>query len=219
MDYYTRWKLNPKASQKLAALLASHVASEDVIVLSPIESTPRIITQPPSQSHANCLCGIPTRYIGGNSDSFMAYICPTCKYCYRNCVCAGAPIHRVPPHYDTVPPGAWWQVWNYGLFGDERAADVPEVCFVEPHRFLVGLPTYDHVDKFTKREQVLHLSLKPTSVDRGILVGSLQLPTTYSICGHDNATPHQRLLIDKPLWDTVREWYVIQGQRTSATPA
>lgn len=83
---YNAWKLDKVGTAKLQAL-----TSVDIHVLVPVDNDGAVpayaMPEAFATDHMQCRCGLPTVYQGGNPRSFMSYTCPTCEYCYRNCVC------------------------------------------------------------------------------------------------------------------------------------
>jgi|ERR1041384_4898286 hypothetical protein len=214
MSYYGRWKLNREASKKLAALGNTKNDSITYAVMERL-STP---TQPQKgrqwpSTYATCACGQPSTYLGGDPGSFMSYLCPGCQYCIANCACLDAPQPTPLPQLSTLPRGIWWSLWNDGLSGHDGCWNVQGACYLNNVGHVVRLQNYDAVRQFVTRYAILAVTLQPQTLDAGLMAGHLQMPTTSSTCGYENETPHQALMLQQPLWQTVAAWYAVNFSR------
>ena len=214
MTYYTRWRLHPEATRKLNMLIAPQAPHIEAVVLACEEPlTTRSPAQETPARWTTCACGIASTYLGGNPASHMSYVCPACQYCITNCDCPNAPQSTRPRTLPTLPPGLGWHLWNYGLFGDERASKVQDICLVPGQGYVLGsLHTYEQLQAFAVMHHALSVDVLNRVCDEGVLAGHIQLPTTYSTCGYDNATRHEALMQDALMWESI--WNLYQEYHT-----
>ena len=74
-----------------------------------------------------------------------------------------------------------FRLWNYGLFGDEKASEVPGAYFETGVGYLIDLPSEGDFLAFCETHSIKGITF-PLWRD-GKILPSIQLPTTYSTCG------------------------------------
>ena len=71
-----------------------------------------------------------------------------------------------------------FKLWNYGLYGDENAWDVPSAKADSRGFYLIEIEPWGEFTNFYSRHRVVGIDIGGIGYK-----ASLQLPTTYSTCG------------------------------------